>query len=1218
MNLKKSILAVAIALVLCTSSFLVACKSKADTLKPDPAVTAVINLIDAIPADVTAQNKTSFADAITDAENAYNNLKNTQLQEKVTNFEKIAQAKDKLAAYDKKVADDAKIAGVIALINAIPGTVTNRDAFAKAIADAEAAYNALASGLRSSVTNHAKIAEAKTKLTAYDKKVSDDAKVSSVWNLINAIPATVTDSMAFDTAIKTAEGAYNGLDESLRTNAMAEAITTAKAKLKVFTDNASVANVQSIINALPGFVDDTNREGLDAIVGAAQSAYNALDAALKARVDIAKLTLLQGLVQDYDAVEAVNILIIAIPPNVSYDSDPADIDAFRAATETARNAFDNLAAALQARVMEGDEDARIIEAESTLAGLNEQQDNASVASVQSIINALPEFVDDTNREELEGLIGAAQAAYAALDTLLHDIAKKADVDTTKLDTIKGLVQDYDAVEAVNILINAIPEDVSISSASIAIDAFRAATTLARNAFDNLGSTLQERVMEGAEDARIIEAEGILSGIDAQLTAAGLVTAQIAALVTVTERAHIAAVEAADVAYIALGSAAVQAWVPNYDVITAAKARIVELEKINTLVEVTETGIDTVVTWEFINGFQEYDFESETVISYNYSGLTVEAGQLTDTTVSDTVTTAPITSQQHVIAHNALITITDLVVTATIVGKTVIPGDIAATSMLELRLYNIAYARANDFGAVEMFSHGRAHTSSPAVYARGHTIVNYDDGNPVDLYGATFAKGNGGLSGAGDATQLREWYYDGEELRARSAGVDNNTGWAAGSNDDATVLPNTTGTRNWNNIVAMTTRADKWVNFKNQFETNPFAYIPYDVNNANPRAHGTQWLDPTSGSDNSNPGGGTPAPFGLVDTEARGKLTKTGDLYEFTFLMDGNLTGNRAHIEWAGGVNMTAPYPHSSVTFVLDSSMKFIRYHAIDRYTVDGVPLLGTASTNTYATMHFVYHEKNVTIDGHVTYRAHKLRTSADNLCDCVDCGDTITGSGAANMVVADSDYTINLDWMRGPRIENIANHSKLLTNAGTPIFAFATNTADDLVLDIDLNGNAIITEVRRAGTPISEGTAWSFDPVESKLTIYTEGLKNGTTNPAAGAVAEFAVYAGEYFTAFRVAFPYTGTHTVGASDTGNMSFTAPGRQQLGGVDYDVSIFDAEGNEVWMGTRSVGSIISAGTTFTISRADFRNYVDRVPGTYKVVYGRDGMATNIGHYTVTYTA
>jgi len=85
-------------------------------------------------------------------------------------------------------------------------------------------------------------------------------------------------------------------------------------------------------------------------------------------------------------------------------------------------------------------------------------------------------------------------------------------------------------------------------------------------------------------------------------------------------------------------------------------------------------------------------------------------------------------------------------------------------------------------------------------------------------------------------------------------------------------------------------------------------------------------------------------------------------------------------------------------------MKFVRYHAMDRYSVTTL----SASTNTYATWHFMYHKNNINYNAHKTYRAHRNRVNANNYCECTDCSGHVTSG--TNATIANSAYQINLDW----------------------------------------------------------------------------------------------------------------------------------------------------------------------------------------------------------------
>ena len=338
-----------------------------------------------------------------------------------------------------------------------------------------------------------------------------------------------------------------------------------------------------------------------------------------------------------------------------------------------------------------------------------------------------------------------------------------------------------------------------------------------------------------------------------------------------------------------------------------------------------------------------------------------------------------------------------------------------TKFDELDFFNEAYNTASNYGALEMFSYGRATSRAlivdgPTVQARGHTIVNFENNAISKLYGATFSKGHGGISGAADATQLREWYFDGANLTARSEG--GNTNWADGSSNEATVLPGRSGSQNWNTVKSVISSHNRvWEGFRDSFvgavKQNQLSYLAYNVNNAFNGFSKDQFLNPqiiTNVENFGNVNWRTNAPTPTGADSDRGKLFHRPDgSFEFSIVMRGNDTGNRANIEWSGNVQMTAGYAHSIITFVIDSDMRFVRYHAFDQYNVTTL----SARTNVAATMNFVYHEKNINLNNHVTFRP-AYNWSGSNVCDCTDCETNIINGG---IVATNSRYEINLAWI---------------------------------------------------------------------------------------------------------------------------------------------------------------------------------------------------------------
>ncbi|MCL2761689.1 MAG: hypothetical protein FWD36_00585, partial [Treponema sp.] len=456
--------------------------------------------------------------------------------------------------------------------------------------------------------------------------------------------------------------------------------------------------------------------------------------------------------------------------------------------------------------------------------------------------------------------------------------------------------------------------------------------------------------------------------------------------------------------------------------TISRVQTADFDTIFVKTSIQESIINTVVSWSFENeAGTPFNPVGDITLTYTYSGLAIAGGTLTTNIISgnESITLAS-NVRQHTIIHNDLIEITDIVV-STIFGSEPVDSAPINSSNIELRLYNMAYAKASEYGAVEMFSHGRAAPVSlgPTTQARAHTIINYDSsGNPVNLYGATFSRGHGGLSGSADATNLREWHYDGEFLYGRSNG--GNTNIVDGTDATGAVTPSTVADR-WadrNSILAGHTTTI-WAAFHNRFRQDPFNFIPYDINNGFDSLHEFMFTDPTTIGNNLTSGRSS-APEGLIRTTTNGALSHRNGMFQFSILMNGDRTGNRVNIQWSGDVTMTATgYAHSTITFFIDENFRFVKYHAFDRYTVT----LLSATTSVQATMYFVYHENNIDLNNHATYRAHQIRPTHVNYCDCVNCDEFIAPNGNiadGSWVVANSRYPITLDW-----IENANAASKV-------------------------------------------------------------------------------------------------------------------------------------------------------------------------------------------------
>ena len=512
-----------------------------------------------------------------------------------------------------------------------------------------------------------------------------------------------------------------------------------------------------------------------------------------------------------------------------------------------------------------------------------------------------------------------------------------------------------------------------------------------------------------------------------ITAAETVITQINNLPVVSQRSHVALVTAARTAFSGLLDG-MKPYVSNVDKLIAAEQRIIELEKV-----VFRAAIDSTKDFDGFtngafnaatgfalsasvsNGFGDVSGDQLSIDSvsaeYTFKGLNVVNGKLTDSLLNETVGSVAVnkTGDLYILNFGSKL--------GQATGKLTVKNGSNTTEVsfetrdIERRLYDIAENRAKDYGAVEMFSYGNAISDmgslGPNIRARGNTIVNYANGNGISSYFTTFSRGDGGLSGSTDATQLREMYYDGAYLYGRSQG--GATNMVDGTNvDTAQVVP--ASGRGWDTTNSVASgHTSKWTPFVNKFKTNPFGYIPYNVQGAFTGYYQYQYINSGStGTGDNSTSGRTDSPTGILElNSARGRLAHAvvngTSQFQFTFNMDGPKTDNGVNIEWAGNVTTTA-YGRSYVTFVIDSDMKFVKYHAYDRYTVTTL----STSSNTYATMYFMYHKNNIDFNTHKTYRGHRTRVNDNNYCDCTDCSDHITSG--TNAVIANSAYQINLGW----------------------------------------------------------------------------------------------------------------------------------------------------------------------------------------------------------------
>ena len=212
---------------------------------------------------------------------------------------------DKVVELEHNYYDHADVKEVLALINAIPETVTLSDK--AAVEAARAAYNKLKVEAQAMVSNY-------SKLTAAETTIADLENANEVIALIDAINANDLD----EAAVVAARVAYNELSDSAKT------FVTNIEDLEAYEETISndkdlqtaVDNVNTLIANLPDSVVMPNHLVFVARIEAAQEAYNALSAEGKVLVgNYAKLRTLVSAIKGYDAIYTQTVDGVDVVPS---------------------------------------------------------------------------------------------------------------------------------------------------------------------------------------------------------------------------------------------------------------------------------------------------------------------------------------------------------------------------------------------------------------------------------------------------------------------------------------------------------------------------------------------------------------------------------------------------------------------------------------------------------------------------------------------------------------------------------------------------------------------------------------------------------------------------------------------------------------------------------------------------------------------------------------
>ena len=211
-------------------------------------VDAVISRIDALPSDVTPDNRVD----VEAARSAFDSLTAVQ-QRHVSNLSVLEQA-------EKSIADQESAAAVAAMISALPSDITLDDK--TAVEAARSAYMALTEDQKLLVSNLSVLEQAEQGLA--DQQAAVDAVISR----IDALPSDITPDKRAD--VEAARSAFDALT-SVQQNHVSNLSVLEQAE-KSIADQEAAAAVAALIDALPSDITPDD----EAQVEAARSAYDAL------------------------------------------------------------------------------------------------------------------------------------------------------------------------------------------------------------------------------------------------------------------------------------------------------------------------------------------------------------------------------------------------------------------------------------------------------------------------------------------------------------------------------------------------------------------------------------------------------------------------------------------------------------------------------------------------------------------------------------------------------------------------------------------------------------------------------------------------------------------------------------------------------------------------------------------------------------------------------
>ena len=510
---------------------------------------------------------------------AYDDLTEAQ-QQLVQNYNVLKDAEAQIAELWKQEADKEAASIVDGQIDMLPAVEALTLGDADAVATVRAAYDELTAEQKAYVTKLDKLVAAETRIADLTAAKAVDTKIAELPQV---------DALTLDDAdlVADARSAYEGLTETQKgLVSNYDTLTAAEAKIaqlqQAAADAAAAKAVDEAIAALP-VIDELTLDN-QAQVAAARAAYDALTADQKALVQNldtliaaeAKITQLQQAAADAATAKAVDDAIAALPAVDALTlNDQAQVAAARAAydalTDTQKALVEKLDTLTAA-------EARIQELQA--AADQHAIDVAAARGVDAKIEALP-AVDELTLDNAAA-VAEARSAYNALTDAQKGLVEKLSVleaAEAKIAALQQAADDLAAAQAVDAKINALPavDELTLDNAAAVAEA-----RSAYNALTDAQKPLVEKlnVLEAAE-AKIAE----LQQAAADAAEAQAVIDAIAALPTVAELTldDAADVSAARTAYDALTEAQ-RTLVTNYETLTAAEARIADLNAANAVDE----------------------------------------------------------------------------------------------------------------------------------------------------------------------------------------------------------------------------------------------------------------------------------------------------------------------------------------------------------------------------------------------------------------------------------------------------------------------------------------------------------------------------------------------------------------------------------------------------------------------------------------------------------